>query len=92
VKFLLQLILGGNDGPQSSVDGGPRDRRDRVGSAGYRRGDHPLDELMEIVLRPDVEFTTKLTPIDSITHFMARTGNYKNKPTSATSCLFPEAF
>lgn len=51
----------------------------------------PLDELMEIVSRPDVEFTTKLTPIDSIIQFMARTGNYKNKPTSAAELLFPEA-
>jgi len=51
----------------------------------------PLDELMEIVSRPDMEFTTKLTPIDSIIQFMARTGNYKNKPKSAAELLFPEA-
>ena len=51
----------------------------------------PLDELIEIVSRPDVEFTTKLTPIDSIIQFMARTGNYKNKPISAAELLFPEA-
>src|SRR5215813_7621450 len=51
----------------------------------------PLDELMEIVQRPDVQFTTKLTPIDSMIQFMARTGNFKNKPTSAAELLFPEA-
>jgi len=51
----------------------------------------PLEELMEIVSRPDVEFTTNLTPIDSIIQFMARTGNYKNKPTSAAELLLPEA-
>jgi len=51
----------------------------------------PLDELIEIVSRPDVEFTTKLTPIDIIIQFMARTGNYKNKPISAAELLFPEA-
>lgn len=51
----------------------------------------PLDELMEIVSGPDVEFTTKLTPINSIIQFMARTGNYKNKPKSAAELLFPEA-
>ena len=51
----------------------------------------PLDELIEIVSRPDVEFTTKLTPIDSIIQFMARTGNYKNKPISAAELLSPEA-
>ena len=51
----------------------------------------PLDELMEIILRPDVQFTTKLTPIDSMIQFMARTGNFKNKPKSASELLFAEA-
>ena len=51
----------------------------------------PLDELMEIVSRPDVEFTTKLTPIDSSIQFMAGTSNYKNKPKSAAELLFPKA-
>ena len=50
-----------------------------------------LDELMEIMGRPDVQFTTKLTPIDSMVLFMARTGNFKNKPASGTELLFPEA-
>ena len=51
----------------------------------------PRDELMEIVSRPDVEFTTKLTPIDSSIQFMAGTSNYKNKPKSAAELLFPKA-
>jgi NitT/TauT family transport system substrate-binding protein len=51
----------------------------------------PLDELMEIIARPDVQFTTKLTPIDSMIQFMARTGNFKNKPTSGSELLFAEA-
>jgi NitT/TauT family transport system substrate-binding protein len=51
----------------------------------------PLDELMEIIQRPDVQFTTKLTPIDSMIQFMARTGNFKNKPKSASELLFAEA-
>jgi NitT/TauT family transport system substrate-binding protein len=50
-----------------------------------------LDELMEIIGRPDVQFTTKLTPIDSMVQFMARTGNFKNKPTSGAELLFAEA-
>jgi NitT/TauT family transport system substrate-binding protein len=50
-----------------------------------------LDELMEIMGRPDVQFTTKLTPIDSMIQFMARTGNFKNKPTSGAELLFAEA-
>ncbi len=49
----------------------------------------PLDELMEIIQRPDVQFTTKLTPIDSMIQFMARTGNFKHKPSSGASCFSP---
>ncbi len=51
----------------------------------------PLEELMEIIQRPDVQFTTKLTPIDSMIQFMGRTGNFKNKPTSGSELLFAEA-
>ena len=51
----------------------------------------PLEELMEIMQRPDVQFTTKLTPMDSMIQFMVRTGNFKNKPTSASELLFAEA-
>jgi NitT/TauT family transport system substrate-binding protein len=51
----------------------------------------PLEELMEIIHRPDVQFTTKLTPIDSMIQFMVRTGNFKNKPTTASELLFAEA-
>jgi hypothetical protein len=36
-------------------------------------------------------FTTKVTPIDSMIQFMARTGNFKNKPTKGAELLFPEA-
>jgi len=35
---------------------------------------------MEIINRPDVVFTTKLTGADPMILFMARTGNFKNKP------------
>ena len=50
-----------------------------------------LEELMEIVNRPDVQFTTKLTPIDSMIQFMVRTGNFKNKPATGGELLFAEA-
>ena len=50
-----------------------------------------LDELMEIINRPDVQFTTKLTPIDSMIQFMVRTGNFKNKPATGAELLFAEA-
>ncbi len=51
----------------------------------------PIEELMEIVNRPDIVFTTKLTGADPMVLFMARTGNFKNKPASAKELLFPEA-
>jgi NitT/TauT family transport system substrate-binding protein len=51
----------------------------------------PLEELMEIMNRPDIVFTTKLTGADPMVLFMARTGNFKNKPASAKELLFPEA-
>lgn len=51
----------------------------------------PLEELMEIINRPDVVFTTKLTGADPMILFMARTGNFKNKPASVKELLFPEA-
>jgi hypothetical protein len=50
----------------------------------------PLEELMSIMQRPDIEFTTKLTPIDNMIAFMSRTGNFKNKPSGARELLFPE--
>jgi NitT/TauT family transport system substrate-binding protein len=51
----------------------------------------PLEELMEIINRPDVQFTTRLTPIDSMIQFMVRTGNFKNKPATGAELLFAEA-
>jgi hypothetical protein len=32
-----------------------------------------------------------VTPIDGMIQFMARTGNFKNKPASASELLFSEA-
>ena len=51
----------------------------------------PLEELMEIMNRPDIVFTTKLTGADPMILFMARTGNFKNKPASVKELLFPDA-
>ncbi|MGE5513934.1 MAG: ABC transporter substrate-binding protein [Bacteroidota bacterium] len=51
----------------------------------------PIEELMEIMNRPDLVFTTKLTGADPMILFMARTGNFKNKPTGVKELLFPEA-
>jgi len=46
---------------------------------------------MEIINRPDIEFTTKLKGVDPMIQFMSRTGNFKNKPASSKELLFPEA-
>jgi NitT/TauT family transport system substrate-binding protein len=51
----------------------------------------PVDEVLEIMNRPEIQFTTKVTPIDGMIAFMARTGNFKNKPASARDLMFPEA-
>jgi NitT/TauT family transport system substrate-binding protein len=51
----------------------------------------PIEEILALLNDPEHIFTTKVTPIDSMIQFMVRTGNYKNKPTSAAELLFPEA-
>lgn len=51
----------------------------------------PVEEILALLNDPEHTFTTKITPIDGMIQFMARTGNFKNKPTSAKELLFPEA-
>lgn len=51
----------------------------------------PIEEVLELLNDPEHQFTTKVTPIDAMIQFMARTGNFKNKPTSGKELLFPEA-
>ncbi len=51
----------------------------------------PTEEVLELLNNPEHEFTTKVSAIDGMIQFMARTGNYKNKPTSGKELLFPEA-
>lgn len=51
----------------------------------------PLDELMEIVNRPEIEFTTKLKGVDPMIKFMSRTSKLKNNPQSIEELVFPEA-
>lgn len=50
-----------------------------------------VEEVLELLNDPENQFTTKVTPIDPMIQFMARTGNYKNKPASARELLFDEA-
>jgi NitT/TauT family transport system substrate-binding protein len=51
----------------------------------------PIEEVLALLNDPENQFTTKVTPIDGMIQFMARTGNFKNKPTSGKELLFPEA-
>lgn len=51
----------------------------------------PIEDILALLNDPEHIFTTKVTPIDSMIQFMARTGNFKNKPQSAAELLFPEA-
>ncbi len=50
-----------------------------------------IEEVLALLNDPENQFTTKVTPIDPMIQFMARTGNFKNKPASARDLLFPEA-
>lgn len=50
-----------------------------------------LEDVLELLNDPDHQFTTKIAAIDGMIQFMARTGNFKNKPTSGKELLFPEA-
>ena len=51
----------------------------------------PIEEILALLNDPEHIFTTKVTPIDAMIQFMARTGNFKNQPTSASELLFAEA-
>lgn len=51
----------------------------------------PMEDVLALLNDPENQFTTKVTPIDPMIQFMARTGNFKNKPQSAKELLFPEA-
>ena len=51
----------------------------------------PIEDILALLNDPEHIFTTKVTPIDGMIQFMARTGNFKNKPQSAAELLFPEA-
>ncbi len=51
----------------------------------------PIEDVLALLDDPENQFTTKVTPIDGMIQFMARTGNFKNKPASAKELLFPEA-
>ncbi|MFZ4807889.1 MAG: ABC transporter substrate-binding protein [Hyphomicrobiaceae bacterium] len=51
----------------------------------------PVEEILELLNDKEHQFTTKVSAIEPMVQFMARTGNMKNKPSSAKDLLFPEA-
>jgi NitT/TauT family transport system substrate-binding protein len=51
----------------------------------------PVDEIVGLLSDPEFKLTTKVSAVEPMIQFMARTGTFKNKPTSAKDLLFPEA-
>lgn len=51
----------------------------------------PVEDIVALLSDPELVFTTKVNAIEPVILFMARTGNFKNKPTSGKELLFPEA-
>jgi NitT/TauT family transport system substrate-binding protein len=51
----------------------------------------PVEEIVALLADPEFKLTTKVSAIEPMILFMARTGNFKNKPTAARDLLFPEA-
>jgi NitT/TauT family transport system substrate-binding protein len=51
----------------------------------------PVEDIVALLADPEFKITTKVSAIEPMILFMARTGNFKNKPTGAKDLLFPEA-
>ncbi len=51
----------------------------------------PVDELTEILSDPAIQYTTKVSGIQSFVSFMAKTGQLKNPPADWKDMFFPEA-
>ncbi len=50
-----------------------------------------LDEILEVLADPTIQYTTKVMGIDTFVTFMARTGTLKNPPSDWKEMFFPEA-
>lgn len=50
-----------------------------------------LDDLMEVLKDPAIEYTTKVMGIDAFVGFMAKVGTLKNPPARWQDMFFPEA-
>jgi NitT/TauT family transport system substrate-binding protein len=51
----------------------------------------PVDELVEILNDPAIQYTTKVTGISAFVDFMAKTGTLKSPPADWRDIFFPEA-
>ena len=51
----------------------------------------PVDEIMEVLADPAIQYTTKVGGIQSFVGFMAKTGALKNPPADWKDMFFPEA-
>jgi NitT/TauT family transport system substrate-binding protein len=51
----------------------------------------PIAEILALLNDPEIQFTTKVSAVEPMIQFMARTGTFKTKPSSAKDLLFPEA-
>jgi NitT/TauT family transport system substrate-binding protein len=51
----------------------------------------PVDELVEILNDPAIQYTTKVMGISAFVDFMAKTGSLKTPPADWRDMFFPEA-
>jgi NitT/TauT family transport system substrate-binding protein len=51
----------------------------------------PLDEIMQILADPEIQYTTKVGGINAFVSFMAKVGTLKNPPADWRDMFFPEA-
>ena len=51
----------------------------------------PLDEIMEVLADPAIQYTTKVGGIQSFVSFMAKVGTLKTPPADWKDMFFPEA-
>lgn len=51
----------------------------------------PVDDLVEILADPAIQYTTKVGGINAFVSFMAKTGTLKNPPADWKDMFFPEA-
>ncbi len=51
----------------------------------------PLDDILEVLADPAIQYTTKVSGIEAFVSFMARVGTLKNPPADWRDMFFPEA-